>query len=174
MPDQPGIRLPTIEDVELWIDGTDVQVRRPKAGRPGRKAVVSGKRKQNTIKTTTFSDGQGLTLFCGVARPGRMHDRTSVRTKGIAEQLRCRPGVKVHVGEGCRGLANQFPQQVTAPPRKRKRDATLGEQHAWRHERRAQSADRVCVEHAYAEYKQWRPMQRYTGRREDSPRPRPP
>lgn len=53
VPDQPAIRLRTIEDVlayaeaedvELRIDGTDVQVRRPKAGRPGRKAFVSGKR----------------------------------------------------------------------------------------------------------------------------------
>jgi hypothetical protein len=71
------------------------------------------------------------------------------------------------LAEGYRGLANQFPQQVTAPRREPKRDATLGEQHAWRHERRAQSADRICVEHANAEYKQWRPLQRYTGRRED-------
>ncbi|MGW2485731.1 transposase family protein [Streptomyces sp. NPDC001606] len=152
LPDQPGIRLRTIEDVfayaeaedvELRIDGTDVQVRRPKAGRPCRKAFVSGKRKQNTVKATTLSDGQGRTLFCGVVGPGRMHDQTAVCTEGIAEQLRCRPGVKVHVDEGDRGLANQFPQQVTAPPRKPKRDATLGEQHAWRHERRAQSADRT-------------------------------
>lgn len=28
--------------------------------------------------------------------------------------------------------------------------------------------DRVLVEHADGEYKQWRPLQRYTGRREDS------
>ncbi|BBC35358.1 hypothetical protein SGFS_066520 [Streptomyces graminofaciens] len=42
-----------------------------KAGRPGRKAFVSGKKKQNTIKTTRFSDHQGRTLFSGVTRPGR-------------------------------------------------------------------------------------------------------
>ncbi|MFE6064504.1 hypothetical protein [Streptomyces sp. NPDC056431] len=57
------------EDVELRIDGTEVQVRRPCAGRPGRRAFISGKRKQNTIKTTTFSDGRGRTLFSGVVRP---------------------------------------------------------------------------------------------------------
>ncbi|MFF2331194.1 MULTISPECIES: transposase family protein [unclassified Streptomyces] len=55
-----------------------------RAGRPGRKAFVSGKKKQNTIKTTTFSDHQGRTLFSGVVRPGRMHDQTAVRTEGIA------------------------------------------------------------------------------------------
>lgn len=176
VPDRPGVRLRTIADVfayaetegvELRIDGTDVQVRRPQAGRPGRKAFISGKRKQNTIKTTTFSDGQGRTLFSGVARPGRMHDQTAVRTEGIAEQLRCRPGVRVHVDEGYRGLANQFPNQVSAPPRKPKTDAPISEHHAWRNRRREQSTERICVEHANAEYKQWRPLQRYTGRRED-------
>ena len=50
------------------------------AGRPGRAAFVSGKRKQNTIKTTTISDGQGRTLWCGAVRPGRMHDQTAMRT----------------------------------------------------------------------------------------------
>ncbi|MER6076364.1 transposase family protein [Streptomyces sp. NPDC001817] len=68
-----------------------VQVRRPRAGRPGRKAFVSGKKKQNTIKTTTFSGHQGRTLFSGVIRPGRMHDQTAVRTEGIAEQFHRHP-----------------------------------------------------------------------------------
>ncbi|MGW4519330.1 transposase family protein, partial [Streptomyces sp. NPDC004393] len=115
VPDRPRVRLRTVADVfayaeaegvELHVDGTDVQVRRPKAGRPGRKAFVSGKRKQNTIKTTTFTDEQGRTPFSGVARPGRMHDQTALCTEGVAEQLRCHPGVKVHVDEGYRGLAD--------------------------------------------------------------------
>ena len=29
-----------------------------------------------------------------------------------------------------------------------------------------QSSERICVEHANAEHKQWRPLQRYIGRRE--------
>ncbi|MGW9118137.1 hypothetical protein ACWGRV_16105 [Streptomyces sp. NPDC055663] len=32
--------------------------------------------------------------------------------------------------------------------------------------RRRQSSRRICVEHADAERRQWRPLQRYTGRRE--------
>ncbi|MGW1561904.1 helix-turn-helix domain-containing protein [Streptomyces sp. NPDC002144] len=62
-PDHPGLRIRTLDDlfayaniegVELRIDGTEVQVRRPRAGRPGRKVFISGKKKQNTIKITTF------------------------------------------------------------------------------------------------------------------------
>ncbi len=175
VPDRPGVRLRTLEDlfayadaegVDLRIDGTEVQVRRPRAHRPGRQAFVSGKKKQNTIKTTTFNDPQGRTLFSGVVRPGRMHDRTAVRTEGIAEQFHRHPRVKAEVDEGYRGLANEFPGQVNAPPKKPKDDAPLGEQHAWREQRRRQSSARIGVEHTNAEYKQWRPLQPFTGRRE--------
>lgn len=85
IPDRPFPRIRALEDlfayadaegVGLRIDGTEVRVRRPRAGRRGRKAFVSGKEKQNTIKTTTFGDGQGRTLLSGVVRPGRMHDLT--------------------------------------------------------------------------------------------------
>ena len=36
--------------VTLRLDGTEVQVRRPRAGKPGRRAFVSGKKKMNTKK----------------------------------------------------------------------------------------------------------------------------
>lgn len=113
-PDRPGIRLRTLADVfayaqaegvRLRIDGTETQVRRPQTGRPGRRAFVSGKKKQNTIKMTTISDGQGRTLWSGADRPGRMHDQTAMRTEGIAEQFRLHPAVKAEVDEGYRGLA---------------------------------------------------------------------
>lgn len=90
--------------IRLRIDGAETQVRRPKAGRPGRRAFVSGKKKQNTIKTTTISDGQGRLLWSGADRPGRMHDQTAMRTEGIAEHFRLHPKVTAQVDEGYRGL----------------------------------------------------------------------
>jgi hypothetical protein len=51
VPGLPGVRLRTLADVvayaaahgvELRIDGTETQVRRPRANRPGRRALVSG------------------------------------------------------------------------------------------------------------------------------------
>ncbi len=57
VPGNPDLRLRTLADVfayaasegvELRIDGTEVQVRRPKANRPGRRAFVSGKKKQSS------------------------------------------------------------------------------------------------------------------------------
>jgi Helix-turn-helix of DDE superfamily endonuclease len=73
VPGQPELRLRTLADVvayaaacgvELRLDGTETQVRRPRAHRPGRRAFVSGKRKQNTIKPTVVSDSAGRTLRC--------------------------------------------------------------------------------------------------------------
>ncbi|MFJ8114261.1 transposase family protein [Streptomyces sp. NPDC096132] len=78
VPEPPGVRLRTLErvfayakaeGVKLRIDGTEVQVRRPRASHPGRKAFVSSKKKQNTIKTTTFSDDQGRTCSAGWSGP---------------------------------------------------------------------------------------------------------
>nr|WP_328727403.1 transposase family protein [Streptomyces sp. NBC_00259] len=109
------------------------------------------------MKTTTVSDGQGRLLWSGADRPGRMHDQTALRTEGIAEQFQLRPEVGAEVDEGYRGLANEFPDQASAPPRKPKDDAPLGDQYAWREMRRRQSSDRICAEHTHAELRQWRP-----------------
>ncbi|GAB2897293.1 hypothetical protein GCM10027074_75760 [Streptomyces deserti] len=89
-----------------------------------------------------------------------------MRTEGIAEQLRLPQRVKAEVDEGYRGLANEFPDQVTAPPKKPKDDVPEGDRRAWREMRRRQSR-RIVVEHANAEMRQWRLLQRYTGRRKD-------
>src|SRR5262245_31626977 len=100
---------------------------------------------------------------------GRMHDQTAMCTEGIAEQLRLHPQVKAEVDEGYRGLANEFPDQVGAPPRKPKNldKGAITEQYGWRRANRRQSSRRIAVEHANAELRQWRPLQRWTGRRQD-------
>jgi len=175
VPGEPGLRLRTLADVfayaasrgvHLRIDGTEVQVRRPRAGRPGRRAFVSGKKKQNTIKPTAISDGRGRLLWLGAIRPGRMHDVTALRTEGIEDLLRHYPDVTADVDSGYQGLARDFPGQITAPPRKPGKDATPGQVTEREAARKQQSSRRICVEHAIAEPKQWRTLQRYTGRRD--------
>lgn len=96
------MRLKTLADVfayaasqgmKLRVDGTEVRVRRPTANRPGRRAFVSGKKKQNTIKSTAVSDADGRLLWLGAFRPGRMHDVTALRTEGIEDLLRASSAV---------------------------------------------------------------------------------
>lgn len=175
VPGKPDLRLRTLADVfayaaaegvELHIDGTEVQVRRPKANRPGRRAFVSGKKKQNTGKATVISDERGRLLWCGAVRPGRMHDVTALRTEGIEDLLRQYPQVRAKVDSGYQGLARDFGDQVTAAPKKPTKDADDTQRAEYDKARHAQSSQRICVEHAIAEPKQWRPLQRYIGRRE--------
>ena len=175
MPGEPGLRLRTLADVfayaasegvHLRIDGTEVQVRRPRANRPGRRAFVSGKKKQNTIKPTAISDGRGRLLWLGAIRPGRMHDVTALRTEGIEDLLRRHPDVTADVDSGYQGLARDFPGQITAPPKKPARTPRPARSPSWEAARQQQSSRRICIEHAIAEPKQWRTLQRYIGRRE--------
>jgi len=175
VPGEPGLRLRTLADVfayaasqgvHLRIDGTEVQVRRPAANRPGRRAFVSGKKKQNTIKPTAIGDGRGRLLWLGAIRPGRMHDVTALRTEGIEDLLRAYPQVTADADSGYQGLARDFPGQITAPPKKPGKDATPSQITEQKAARKQQSSRRICIEHAIAEPKQWRTLQRYTGRRE--------
>ena len=175
VPANPGLRLKTLADVfayaaaegvKLRIDGTEVQVRRPPAGRPGRRAFVSGKKKQNTIKATAVSDGDGRLLWLGAFRPGRMHDVTALRTDGIEDLLRRRPDVRAEVDAGYQGLARDFPAQVSAPPKKPGKNAAPEDTASWEQHRHQQSSQRICIEHTIAEPKQWRTMQRWIGRRQ--------
>lgn len=175
VPGEPGLRLRTLadlfayaaaRDVTLRLDGTEVQVRRPQAGKPGRRAFISGKKKQNTKKATVATDEKGRTLWAGAFRPGRMHDQTAVRTEGIADLFTQYPQVNAKVDAGYRGLAKEFPDQVQAPPLKPGKNAPPEDTITWEAERHQQSSERICVEHANAEHKQWRTLQRYLGRRE--------
>jgi hypothetical protein len=173
-----GPRLHTLADVlayaaahgvRLRIDGSEIVVRRPKAGRPGRRAFVSGKKKANTIKFTKVSDERGRTLWDGAFRPGRMHDQTALQTDGIDDLLEQFPDVEAEMDAGYRGLRRDHPAQVSVPPKKPATNAAPEVIQAWDQARHAQSSRRICVEHAIAGSKNWRPLQRWIGRREYLP-----
>jgi hypothetical protein len=91
---------------------------------------------------------------------------TGLRTEGVEDLLQCYPRVGCEVDSGYPGLARDYPGQVTGPPKKPGQDAPADEHARWQTARHEQSSRRICVEHAIAEPKQWRPMQRYLGRRD--------
>ena len=157
------------EGVTIRLDGTEIQVRRPQANRPGRRAFVSGKKKQNTIEATIASDGHGRPLWAGAIRPGRQHDQTAVRTEGIDNLLDNHPDVQFLVDAGYRGLAKDHPGQVIAPPLKPKKDTPPDQTAAYETARKTQSSQRIPAEHAIAKIKWWRTLQRFTGRRDALP-----
>lgn len=170
-----GVRLHTLADVcayaaaegiTLRIDATEIRVRRPRAHRPGRRAFISGKLRQNTVKATVVADERGATIWCGAVRPGRIHDQTALRIEGIDALLDAHPDLQILVDRGYQGLAKAHPDQVTAPPLRLPADTTPDQKANWEQTRKAQSSQRIPVEHAIAEMKWWRVLQRFTGRRE--------
>jgi hypothetical protein len=155
--------------VTLRLDGSEIQVRRPPPRRPGRRAFVSGKKKMNTIKFTKVCDRRGRTLWDGTFRPGRQHDQTALQSDGIDDLLQRFPDVRCEMDAGYRGLHRDHPGQVSVPPKKPAKDAAPELTQAWEQARHAQSSTRICVEHAIADSKNWRSLQRWTGRREYLP-----
>src|SRR6266516_2153185 len=95
-----------------------------------------------------------------------MHDQTAVKTEGIEDLLRHHPTVTTTVDSGYQGLAKAFPDQVHGPPPKLDTQAFAEELAVYGAARTQQSSQRICVEHAIAEPKQWRSMQRWIGRRQ--------
>jgi hypothetical protein len=57
------------------IDGTEIRVRRPAAGRKDRD-TISGKNKQNAVKSMVVTDGEKAAC-CGAARPVPQAAQTS-------------------------------------------------------------------------------------------------
>ncbi|MFD4570001.1 transposase family protein [Streptomyces sp. NPDC058467] len=106
VPDHSGVRLRTLADVfayaeaagiRLRIDGAETQVRRPKAGRPGRRAFVSGKKKQNTSRAPSSCSPGRLPSDQPPADPPGQHGHTS-----IADQVvRSLTGSSVQAGVTC-------------------------------------------------------------------------
>ncbi|WP_308119977.1 transposase family protein [Streptomyces sp. MBT84] len=92
----PDVRLRTLADVVDQldasgktgiIDGTEIRVRRPAAGRKDRDKFISGKNKQNAVKSMVVTDGDGRPLWCSPAKPASCADITHARELGLARLL---------------------------------------------------------------------------------------
>lgn len=179
MPGRPGVgvRLRTPTDVfahaqagsaALRLDATEVQVRRPAPHRGGRRAFVSGKKKQNTMKATVVADAKGRTLRAGNPCPGRMHDATAIRGEGIDDLFQQFPKAQVLLRDGCSGLRKDHPGKAVTPPRKPKIAAP--EVHEAREQaRHDHSSQHIPVEHTLADHKPWKGPARWTHRHDTLP-----
>ncbi|MER5402467.1 transposase family protein [Streptomyces sp. NPDC002599] len=99
-----GVRLRTLTEVVDHlghtggtgiVDGTEIRVRRPTVGRKDRNKFISGKSKQNAVKTMVVTDGDGCVLFGGPAGPRSRADITHTRQSGLVELLEAGPTVEI-------------------------------------------------------------------------------
>ncbi|MFF4398401.1 transposase family protein [Streptomyces sp. NPDC001480] len=129
----PGVRLRTLTEVVDHlgtsrktgiIDGTEIRVRRPAAGRKDRDKFISGKSKQNAVKTMVLTDADGRMLFCSPTRPGNCADITHARQLGLVKLLADGPALEILADAGYQGLGAQTGGRAVTPPhRKFKKNA---------------------------------------------------
>lgn len=171
-----GVRLRTLAEIidhlgadgkTGIIDGTEIRVRRPATGRKDRDKFISGKNKQNAVKTMVVTDGDGRVLFCSPTKPGSCADITHARQLGLVRLLADGPAVEILADAGYQGLGAQTGGRVIAPPhRKFKKNAPDWYEEMYERQRKAHSSRRIRVEHGIAHLKNWRALARHLGRRE--------
>ncbi|MEU5335593.1 transposase family protein [Streptomyces asoensis] len=149
------------------IDGTEIRVRRPAAGRKDRDRFISGKNKQNAVKTMVVTDAEGRVLWCSPARPASCADITQARQLGLVTLLADGPALDILADAGYQGLGAQTGGRVITPPhRKFKKNAPDWYEEMHERQRKAHSSRRIRVEHGIAHLKNWRALTRHLGRRE--------
>ena len=149
------------------IDGSEVRVRRPAVGRKDRDTFISGKDKQNAVKSMVVTDSEVRVLWCSPARPASCADITHARQLGLVELLADGPAVDILADAGYRGLGAQTGGWVVTPPhRKFKKNTPDWYEEMYERQRKAHSSRRIRVEHGIAHLKNWRALARHLGRRE--------
>ncbi|MER0240862.1 transposase family protein [Streptomyces sp. HSW2009] len=149
------------------IDGAEIRVRRPAAGRKDCDKFISGKNKQNAVKSTVVTDSERRVLWCGPAWPASCADITHARQLGLVKLLAEGPAVEVLADAGYQGLGTHTGGRVVTPPhRKFKKNAPDWYEEMRERQRKAHSSRRIRVEHGIAHLKNWRALARHLGRRE--------
>ena len=100
-------------------------------------------------------------------RPGRMHDQTAVRTEGIADLFTRHPQVRAKVDAGGPRPGQTVPGRGPGTAAEAEERRRPGRSRRLRGTAPPAVIRRICVEHANAEHKQWRVLQRFLGPRDD-------
>ncbi|MFD8229274.1 transposase family protein [Streptomyces massasporeus] len=108
-----------------FIDGTEIHVRRPAAGRKDRDRFISGKNKQNAVKAMLVTDGVGRVLWCSPTQPASCADITHARQLGLVKLLGNGPAVEILADAGYQGLGTQTGGRVVTPPHRKFKKGTL-------------------------------------------------
>lgn len=155
----PKRQLKSVEDFfkafpearEVFIDGTERPIQRPKDGEK-QKANYSGKKKRHTRKNLVMSDRKKRIGFLSKTVEGKRHDFTML--KDLAPPEFIPTNVRQRVDLGFKGYQKQYPNHsISMPirkPRTRELSKTVKEQNA------KKSGLRVLVEHAIGGVKRFR------------------
>ena len=129
---------------DLFIDGTERRVQRPKKGKNQRKRY-SGKKKMFSRKNMIISDKNRKILFISPSKDGRMHDFTQLKKNQILEHIPRK--TNIWVDKGYQGIKKAVKNDNTIyiPHKKTKNKPLTDDQKT---ENSIMSSFRVVVEHA--------------------------
>ncbi|WSV18541.1 transposase family protein [Streptomyces prunicolor] len=147
------------------MDGTEIRVRRPAAGHKNGKKFISGKNKQNAVKSMVVTDTAGRLLFCSPAEPASCADITHARQLGLVKLLANGPAMEIPADAGYQGLGAQTGGRAVTPPhRKFKKNAPDWHEEMHERQRKVHSSRRIRVGHGIAHLKNRRALARLHGR----------
>lgn len=139
--------FPAVKDV--FIDGTERRIQRPKKPKNQRKQY-SGKKKATTRKNIVMTDDHKRILYLSPTKAGRRHDKRLVDKASLIEHIP--RSVGIWVDTGFQGIQKQHPN-VCIPTKGTKKHPLTPAQ---KQENRLISSIRVRAEHAIGGMKRFR------------------
>lgn len=132
------------EAKDLFIDGTERRVQRPKSGKTQKKRY-SGKKKMHTRKNTVVCDEEGKIIFLSPTKGGKLHDLPQLKKSGFLDYIP--KGVVLWLDKGYLGIQKYFKNnnKLMIPHKKPKGKELTPAQKA---ENRIISGIRIRIEHA--------------------------
>jgi len=137
---------------EIFIDGTERRVQRPKNSKKQKKKY-SGKKKTHTRKNTIFGDKKNRILVVSPTKDGTLHDKPQLEKEGTLDHI---PGwVDIWVDKGYDGIRKLIKNaNKVYMPKKKPRGGELTEEE--KEDNKIISSIRMVVEHSIGGMKRFR------------------
>jgi hypothetical protein len=139
------------EAKEVFIDGTERPIRRPKDNETQRNNY-SGKKKRHTKKNIVVCDRSKRISFLGKTTPGKEHDFPILKSEDLLTSIP--EDVAAYCDLGFQGIGKEFPDLQSVLPQKKPRGKELSADE--KEQNRTKSRIRILVENALAGVKRLR------------------
>jgi hypothetical protein len=152
-------RLRTLDEIEKYfpgflsfIDSTEQQIPRPTDNKRKRTLFYSGKKKRHTVKTQLMTNNHGIIIYKSNHKNGRRHDYDIYKEHHLVT-----PKEVVNLFDlGYLGVENDFPEQLSALPYKKKKNQELSAEE--KEYNKIHSKKRMVIEHTICRLKKYRIM----------------
>jgi len=139
------------EAKEIFIDGTERPIRRPKDN-DAQRQNYSGKKKRHTKKNIVICDRNKRIGFLGKTTQGKEHDFPMLKSEDVLSHIP--KDVMAHCDLGFQGIGKEFPEVQSVLPQKKPRGRELSADE--KEQNKVKSRVRILVENALAGVKRLR------------------